>query len=44
LIGADGRPALGELGVRRLAEAPRLAAVSLRRVGADAHWIGRLAP
>jgi diaminohydroxyphosphoribosylaminopyrimidine deaminase/5-amino-6-(5-phosphoribosylamino)uracil reductase len=41
VLGADGRAALGELGVRALAAAPRLAGVSLRRVGDDAHWIGR---
>jgi diaminohydroxyphosphoribosylaminopyrimidine deaminase/5-amino-6-(5-phosphoribosylamino)uracil reductase len=34
----DGRAALGELGVRALAAAPRLGDVSLRRVGDDAHW------
>jgi diaminohydroxyphosphoribosylaminopyrimidine deaminase / 5-amino-6-(5-phosphoribosylamino)uracil reductase len=41
LIGGDGRPALGPLGVRRLADAPRPAVLSLRRAGEDAHWIGR---
>jgi len=44
LIGADGRAALGALGVQTLAAAPRLADVLLRRVGADAHWVGRFAP
>jgi len=44
LIGADGRAALGELGLHSLASAPRLADVSLRRLGDDAHWIGRFAP
>ncbi len=44
VIGADGRAALGALGVRALAAAPRLAAVSLRRVGESAHWVGRFAP
>jgi diaminohydroxyphosphoribosylaminopyrimidine deaminase/5-amino-6-(5-phosphoribosylamino)uracil reductase len=44
VIGGDGRAALGDLGVRALAGAPRLAEVSLRRVGDDAHWFGRLAP
>jgi diaminohydroxyphosphoribosylaminopyrimidine deaminase / 5-amino-6-(5-phosphoribosylamino)uracil reductase len=43
LLGADGRAALGEIGVRGLAAAPRLSGVSLRRLGADAHWVGRLA-
>ena len=43
VIGADGRAALGELGVRALAAAPRLGIVSLRRLGDDAHWIGRFA-
>jgi diaminohydroxyphosphoribosylaminopyrimidine deaminase / 5-amino-6-(5-phosphoribosylamino)uracil reductase len=44
LIGGDGRAALGELGVRALAAAPRLVDASLRRAGDDAHWIGRFAP
>jgi len=44
LIGGDGRAALGALGLSTLDQAPRLAAVSLRRVGDDAHWIGRFAP
>jgi diaminohydroxyphosphoribosylaminopyrimidine deaminase / 5-amino-6-(5-phosphoribosylamino)uracil reductase len=42
LLGSDGRPALGPLGVRRLARAPELAVVSVRRVGRDVHLIGRL--
>jgi len=42
LIGGDGRPALAELGVSRLRAAPRLETVSVRRVGVDLHWIGRL--
>jgi diaminohydroxyphosphoribosylaminopyrimidine deaminase/5-amino-6-(5-phosphoribosylamino)uracil reductase len=42
LIGADGRPALGALGARRLADAARLATVSVRRMGDDLHWVGRL--
>ena len=44
LIGGDGRAALGALGLRALAAAPRLADVSLHRVGDDAHWIGRFLP
>jgi len=43
VLGGDGRAALGDLGVRALASAPRLASVSLRRVGDDAHWVGRFA-
>jgi diaminohydroxyphosphoribosylaminopyrimidine deaminase/5-amino-6-(5-phosphoribosylamino)uracil reductase len=39
LIGADGRPALGALQVPRLRAAPRLETVSVRRVGADLHWV-----
>ncbi|RIK92450.1 MAG: bifunctional diaminohydroxyphosphoribosylaminopyrimidine deaminase/5-amino-6-(5-phosphoribosylamino)uracil reductase RibD, partial [Proteobacteria bacterium] len=35
LIGADGRPALGPLGVARLADAPGLGALRVRRLGAD---------
>jgi diaminohydroxyphosphoribosylaminopyrimidine deaminase/5-amino-6-(5-phosphoribosylamino)uracil reductase len=41
LLGADGRPALGPLGVSRLADAPQLATVAWRRAGDDLHWIGR---
>jgi diaminohydroxyphosphoribosylaminopyrimidine deaminase/5-amino-6-(5-phosphoribosylamino)uracil reductase len=44
LLGGDGRAALGPLALRSLASAPRLAEVSLRRLGADAHWVGRFAP
>ena len=43
VIGADGRAALAELGVRSLAAAPRPLGVSLRRAGPDAHWTGRFA-
>ncbi len=43
VIGADGRAALGALGARALAAAPRLVEVSLRRLGDDAHWTGRFA-
>ncbi len=35
LIGGDGRPMLTALGVRELAEAPRLHAVQMRRLGPD---------
>jgi diaminohydroxyphosphoribosylaminopyrimidine deaminase/5-amino-6-(5-phosphoribosylamino)uracil reductase len=35
LIGADGRPVLGALGLRRLAQAPELRDVRLRRLGSD---------
>jgi diaminohydroxyphosphoribosylaminopyrimidine deaminase/5-amino-6-(5-phosphoribosylamino)uracil reductase len=41
VLGGDGRAALGALGVRSLAAAPRLARVWLRRLGDDAYWIGR---
>ena len=41
LLGGDGRPALGELGLRRLADAPRLEVVSRRAVGDDLHWVLR---
>jgi diaminohydroxyphosphoribosylaminopyrimidine deaminase/5-amino-6-(5-phosphoribosylamino)uracil reductase len=44
LIGGDGRAALGALGVRTLAGAPRLTEVALRRVGDDVHWTARLGP
>jgi diaminohydroxyphosphoribosylaminopyrimidine deaminase / 5-amino-6-(5-phosphoribosylamino)uracil reductase len=35
LLGGDGRPMLGALGVRRLARAPRLVDRSVRRIGND---------
>jgi diaminohydroxyphosphoribosylaminopyrimidine deaminase/5-amino-6-(5-phosphoribosylamino)uracil reductase len=38
LIGADGRPAIGELGVGRLDRALRLARVRARRIGQDG-WL-----
>jgi diaminohydroxyphosphoribosylaminopyrimidine deaminase/5-amino-6-(5-phosphoribosylamino)uracil reductase len=41
LLGADGRPALGALGVDSLAAAPRLEGLRCRRVGSDLHWSGR---
>jgi diaminohydroxyphosphoribosylaminopyrimidine deaminase/5-amino-6-(5-phosphoribosylamino)uracil reductase len=40
-IGADGRPALGDLLLSRLAATPRLGDVVVRRVGADLHLTGR---
>jgi diaminohydroxyphosphoribosylaminopyrimidine deaminase/5-amino-6-(5-phosphoribosylamino)uracil reductase len=43
LIGADGRPALGSLGVQRLAQAAGLAVERTRRLGADLHIRARLA-
>jgi diaminohydroxyphosphoribosylaminopyrimidine deaminase/5-amino-6-(5-phosphoribosylamino)uracil reductase len=42
LIGGDGRPALGPLGTTRLARAPALSEVSIRRVGDDVHVRGTL--
>ncbi|MDJ0849161.1 MAG: bifunctional diaminohydroxyphosphoribosylaminopyrimidine deaminase/5-amino-6-(5-phosphoribosylamino)uracil reductase RibD [Myxococcota bacterium] len=44
LLGGDGRPALGELGVRTLARAPELHEVRVRSAGRDLHWTGRLRP
>jgi hypothetical protein len=38
LIGAEGRPAIGELGVDRLGRALRLARVRARRIGQDG-WL-----
>jgi diaminohydroxyphosphoribosylaminopyrimidine deaminase/5-amino-6-(5-phosphoribosylamino)uracil reductase len=35
LIGGDGRPVLGSLGVRRLAQAPDLGRLEVRRIGRD---------
>ena len=40
LIGGDGRPVLGGLGLRRLAAAPRLADKRVRRLGGDLVWEG----
>ncbi len=37
LLGADARPALGALGVRRLVQAPELESPRLRRIGRD--WL-----
>ncbi|MEM7408958.1 MAG: bifunctional diaminohydroxyphosphoribosylaminopyrimidine deaminase/5-amino-6-(5-phosphoribosylamino)uracil reductase RibD [Myxococcota bacterium] len=41
LLGSDGRPALGPLGLSRLADAPRLEVTRVRRVGDDLHWVAR---
>jgi diaminohydroxyphosphoribosylaminopyrimidine deaminase/5-amino-6-(5-phosphoribosylamino)uracil reductase len=35
VLGCEGRPALGPLGVARLADAPRLHAARVRRIGSD---------
>jgi diaminohydroxyphosphoribosylaminopyrimidine deaminase/5-amino-6-(5-phosphoribosylamino)uracil reductase len=43
LIGSEGRPALGALGVGALADAPRLCDVRVRRLGDDVHIRGRIA-
>lgn len=40
LLGADGRPMLGALGVRRLARAPRLIRVRVTPLGSDLLWDG----
>ncbi len=42
LVGADGIPALGPLGVASLARAPVLRDVSMRRTGDDLHLWGRI--
>ena len=42
LIGGDGRPALGSLGLSRLADAPELCDVRVRRLGDDVHIHGRV--
>ena len=44
LIGGDGRPLLGPLGVRALADAPELLAASVRQVGPDVLVEGLLRP
>jgi len=41
-LGAEGRPALGELGLERLAHAPALGDVRIRRVGPDLYVRGRI--
>src|SRR5437868_2391270 len=40
LLGGDGRPMLAPLGVARLAAAPRLACVTVTRLGPDLLWDG----
>jgi diaminohydroxyphosphoribosylaminopyrimidine deaminase/5-amino-6-(5-phosphoribosylamino)uracil reductase len=40
-LGADGLPALGELGLRALSATPRLEDVVVRRLGSDLHLRGR---
>lgn len=42
-IGGDGRPALAELGLSRLADTPTLADPRVRRLGGDLHLCGRVA-
>jgi diaminohydroxyphosphoribosylaminopyrimidine deaminase/5-amino-6-(5-phosphoribosylamino)uracil reductase len=42
LLGGDGRPALGKLGVRRLADAIQLGDVKRRALGPDVHIQARL--
>jgi len=42
LLGGDARPAVGALGLRRLADARPLARLQLRRVGADLHLRAQL--
>lgn len=42
LLGGDGRPALGELGVRRLADAIQLSDLKRRALGPDVHIRARL--
>jgi diaminohydroxyphosphoribosylaminopyrimidine deaminase/5-amino-6-(5-phosphoribosylamino)uracil reductase len=41
LIGADGFPALAGLGLGRLARAPELAELRVRKLGRDVHFTGR---
>ena len=40
VIGAEGRPALGALGLDKLSEAPRFSLTSVRQIGSDVvqHW------
>jgi diaminohydroxyphosphoribosylaminopyrimidine deaminase/5-amino-6-(5-phosphoribosylamino)uracil reductase len=42
LLGGDGRPALGSLGVGSLADALALEDVRVRRIGGDVHVQGRV--
>jgi diaminohydroxyphosphoribosylaminopyrimidine deaminase/5-amino-6-(5-phosphoribosylamino)uracil reductase len=41
LLGCDGLPALGGLEISRLAGAPELEELRVRRVGRDVHFVGR---
>ncbi len=40
LIGDDGRPALGAMGIRRLSDALRIDEIEVRRCGSDLHLTG----
>ena len=42
LIGGDGRPALGPLGLKKLASGPELSEIRIRRLADDVHIHGRL--
>ena len=42
LIGDDGRPALGPLGLKKLANGPELTEIRIRRLADDVHIHGRL--
>ena len=42
LLGSEGKPALGELGLRSLARAPALEAARVQRVGRDVLVVGRV--
>ena len=44
LLGADGRPAVGPLGIQELATAPRLAVRRVRKLGPDLLWEARVEP
>ena len=44
LLGGDGRPALGPLGLARLAGAPQLEELAVRRLGGDLWLRGRPSP
>ena len=43
LIGSEGRPALGALGLERLADARRLESLEVHRRGDDLHIAARVA-